>query len=188
MLKLVEWEPKLRLNEFYKTAEQKGFFNNCSQAAMIDCFRNEDDWNAWILYKDDLAVGAVAAHTFDEVMGEGSYRILARTCVFTDLLPTNRNLRTLNNIREHQHVTDQYFLPTCIDWAQSDKLYATSNDSKVGKQRLVHNVYFPTLEKMGVVKKVKDLFYRGVDQTVWQILPNKFLESLNKYPRWPGLI
>ena len=31
---------------------------------MIDCFKNEDKWNAWILYKHEKAIGSVVAHTF----------------------------------------------------------------------------------------------------------------------------
>jgi len=185
MLKLVEWDPNLRLTDFYRTAEQKGFLNNSSQSAMVDCFRTESSWNVWILYQNEVAVGSVAAHTFDDVMGEDSYRILSRVCVFPEITLQDKGLVSpYKRIQTHQHVTDQYFMPACIEWAKSDKLYATSNDSKVGKQRLVHNVYFPTLEKMGVAKKVKDVFYRGINQTVWQIYPEEFYTSLNKFPKW----
>jgi hypothetical protein len=106
--------------------------------------------------------------------------------VFSHLLTIN-NLRTRNQIATHQHITDQYLLPQCIEWANSDKLFATSNDSSVGKQRLVHRIYFPTLQEMGIAKKVKDVFYRGMYQTVWQIFPNKFYESIKNFPIWKQL-
>lgn len=188
MLKLVEWDPKLNLNDFYRTAESKGFLNNSSQHVMVDCFRKEERWNVWILYQDDKAVGSVAAHTFDDVMGDGSYRILSRVCVFPEITALEKGLVSpFKRIQTHQHVTDQYYMPQCIEWANTDKLYATSNDSKVGKQNLVHKVYFPTLQEMGIAKKVKDVFYRGIEQTVWQIFPDKFYESVSKYPSWKEL-
>lgn len=188
MLRLVEWNSKLNLNDFYKIAESKGFFNNSNQSVMVDCFKKEKRWNVWMLYKDDTAVGSVAAHTFDDVMGEGSYRILSRVCVFPEATALEKGLVSpFKRIQTHQHVTDQYYMPQCIEWAKTDKLYATSNDSTVGKQNLVHTVYFPTLEKMGIVKKVKDVFYRGIDQTVWQIYPDIFYESINRFPNWKKL-
>jgi hypothetical protein len=34
------------------------------------------------------------------------------------------------------------------------------------------------------MKKVTDLNYRGVDQTIWQLFPEKFLQDLEKYEKW----
>jgi tetratricopeptide (TPR) repeat protein len=51
-------------------------------------------------------------------------------------------------------------------------------------QQFVHSYYFPTLEKLGIVTNIKEVHYRGTDQTVWQIHGDKFLENLNRYPRW----
>jgi hypothetical protein len=86
-------------------------------------------------------------------------------------------------IAEHQNLTDQFLLPTCINWAKGD-LYATSNESTVASQRLVHRHYFPTLEKLGIVSKVGEMLYRNTQQTVWRIYPDAFLENLERYPRW----
>ena len=54
MYKVVEWSNNLDLTNFYSEATRRGFVNNASQKAMIDCFRNEREWNAWILYNGDL--------------------------------------------------------------------------------------------------------------------------------------
>jgi len=73
----------------------------------------------------------------------------------------------------------------CIDWApQGSKLFITSNESKVGTQRRVHNIFGPLMEKHGMMKRIKDLEYRGHLQTVWELFPDKFYEVLNMYPRW----
>jgi len=183
MYKLLEWNDKLDLSSFYKEATEKGFNNNSSQQAMIECFRNEYKWNAWILYQDDIAIGSVAAHSFDDVMGQDSYRVLTRCCILRGARNGGGMMTANVAIGQHQNLTDQFLLPQCIEWA-GNNVYATSNESKIASQRFVHRTYFPTLEKIGVVKKVKDVFYRGTDQTVWKINVDLFYENLNRYPRW----
>jgi hypothetical protein len=182
MYKVVPWSENLDLTEFYSTAEKLGFVNNSSQKVMIDCFRNEPKWAAWILYKDGKAVGSVASHTF-AVMGPNSYRVLARTCTFGIARPSEGLVTTKRLIAEHQNLTDQFLLPACISWAKGD-LYATSNESSAASQRLVHRHYFPTLAKLGIVEKICEINYRNTNQTVWRIYPDRFLKNLELYPRW----
>lgn len=183
MYKIVPWTETLDLSDFYRLALAKGFVNNASQKMLVDCFRKEREWQVWILYYNNVAVGSVAAHSFPE-MGDDAYRVAVRTCVFTDLLPTN-SLRTKNQIVTHQHVTSQFLIPVCIEWApKGSKLFITSNENDSGTQRLVHRIFGPAMEATGQMKKIKDIFYRGTDQTVWEIFPDKFYEELNKHPRW----
>lgn len=176
MYKIIPWTEDLDLTKFYAEAEHRGFVNNSNQKAMIDCFRNEHDWRVWILYYNNIAVGSVGAHSMDE-----GYRICARTCVLSNLLPLN-TLRTRNQIVTHQHVTAQYFMPACIEWAK-DPMYITSHPSEVGTQRLVHNVWGPSLEKSGVLTRAFEKEYRGHIQTFWKLNTNVFLEQLDKV-RW----
>jgi hypothetical protein len=184
MYKLVQWSEELDLTDFYAEAEQRGFVNNASQKAMIDCFRNEQSWSAWILYQDNKAVGSVVAHSFPE-MGPDAYRVLARTCSFGTARPNGGLITPKRLIAEHQNLTDQFLLPACIEWTPPwGDLYATSNESTVASQRLVHRHYFPTLAKLGIVERVQELNYRNTDQTVWRIHPDKFIANLNRYPRW----
>jgi len=182
MYKIIPWSDDLDLTDFYSEAAARGFVNNASQQAMIDCFRNEPEWAAWILYQDDKAVGSVAAHSFT-VMGPRAYRVLARTCTFGSARPTGGLITPKKLIAEHQNLTDQFLLPACIEWA-SGELYATSNESILASQRLVHRHYFPTLAKLGIVERVCEMNYRNTEQTVWRIYPDRFLENLNKFPRW----
>lgn len=183
MYKITKWSPDLDLSEFYATAEAKGFTNNSSQKMLVDSLAKEKEWAVWILYYNNKAVGSVGAHSFPE-MGNDAYRIAARTCVFTDMIPT-RSLRTRNQIITHQHVTSQYFIPTCISWAPPrSSLYITSNENSVGTQRLVHRIFGPAMEETGQMKRVIELEYRGSLQTVWQLYPGKFFTELEKYPRW----
>jgi hypothetical protein len=184
MYTVKEWSPDLDLTNFYAEATKRGFVNNASENAMISCFRNENKWNAWILYHNDNAIGSVAAHSFDDVMGPCSYRVLTRVCTFGNSSPHKGLITAKRLCGEHQNLTDQFLLPKCIEWAGRQRLYATSNASKEASQRLVHSIYFPTLEKIGVVTKVKDVHYRHTDQTVWQINVDEFEENLNRYPRW----
>jgi hypothetical protein len=183
MYKIIPWAPELDLTEFYATAEAKGFTNNASQKMLVDSLAKEKAWCVWILYYNDKAIGSVGAHSFPE-MGEDAFRIAVRTCVFTDLLPMN-TLRTRNQIVTHQHVTSQFLIPACIEWTPPwADLYITSNESSVGTQRLVHNIFGPAMESSGQMKRIKEIEYRGTKQTVWQLFPDKFLEELGKHPRW----
>ena len=184
MFELVEWNESLDLSDFYAEATRRGFVNNSSQQAMIDCFRNEREWNVWILYNGERAVGSVAAHSFDDVM-PGGYRILTRVCTFAEERKGAGLITPKRLVAEHQNLTDQFLLPQCIKWvADRGRMFATSNASKEASQRLVHSYYFPTLAKIGIVSKVKDVHYRHTDQTVWEIHADKFLENLERYPRW----
>lgn len=185
MFKLVEWNKDLDLTEFYAEADRRGFKNNNSQKTMIDCFRNEREWNVWILYQNDRAIGSVAAHSFDDVMGPNTYRILTRVCTFGEARPHNGLVKAHRLCAEHQNLNDQFLLPQCLEWVGGrGRCFATSNASKEASQRLVHSIYFPTLAKVGVVSKIKEVHYRHTDQTVWEIHPNKFYENLERYPRW----
>jgi hypothetical protein len=183
MYKVIPWTSDLDLSSFYEQAEKRGFVNNATQKMLVDSLSKEQEWCVWILYYNNIAVGSVGSHSFPE-MGENAYRIAVRTCVFTDLLPTD-TLRTRNQIVTHQHVTSQFLIPACIKWAPRDsKLYITSNESDVGTQRLVHRIFAPAMESTGQMKKIKKLFYRGTEQTVWQLYQDKFLEELEKHKRW----
>jgi|TARA_R110000851_G_scaffold17557_6_gene55552 hypothetical protein len=184
MYKLSKWNDLLDLSNFYAEAERRGFKNNSSQAAMIDCFRSEREWEAWILYKDGQAIGSVAAHSFDDVV-PGGYRILTRVCTFAEARKDKGLITPKRLVAQHQNLTDQFLLPQCLKWVgDKGRVFATSNASKEASQRLVHSYYFPTLAKIGIVSKVKEVHYRHTDQTVWEIHPEKFYENLELYPRW----
>jgi hypothetical protein len=184
MHKVVEWSTNLDLTEFYKNALKWNFVNNTSQRVMIDCFNNERLKNFWVLYKHDTPIGFVGAHSFDDVMGPGSYRIMTRCCVIPEF-NENQGLRTVKSfVNEHQHYSDQFFYEPCINWTGVDNVYATSNPSKDATQRIVNDIYFPTLEKIGLVSRIKNVFYRGLEQTVWKIHTKEMLADINRYPRW----
>jgi hypothetical protein len=175
MYKVIPWSAELDLTDFYSEAAKKGFVNNSSQRSIIDCFKNEKKWQVWILYYNNQAVGSVAAHSIDE-----GYRICARTCVLTHLLPTN-TIRTRNQIVNHQHITAQFLMPVCIDWVgNAGNMYITSHPSEVGTQRLVHTIWGPSLEKTGVLTRAFEKEYRGHVQTFWQLNSSVFLEQLEK--------
>jgi hypothetical protein len=179
MYKIIPWSEDLDLTDFYSEAKRKGFVNNASQEAMIDCFRNEKHWCVWILYYNDCAVGSVAAHSMEQ-----GYRICARTCVLTHLTPANK-LRTCSQIINHQHITAQFFMPVSIMWAPPwEDLYITSHPSEVGTQRLVHNIWAPSLKKTGVLTQAFEKEYRGHVQTFWRLNSFVFFEQLDKVKQW----
>jgi len=179
MYSLKPWSEDLDLTEFYAEAERRGFTNNSSQKAMIDCFKNEQRWNVWILYYKNTAVGSVAAHTLDDI----GYRICTRTCAFTDKMPID-HLRTREGITSHQNVTAQFFIPQCIEWVGDHDMYITTHPSEVGTQRLVHTIWGPALAATGCLELAFNKEYRGHMQTFWRLNKDVFLEQLSKGPRW----
>lgn len=182
---LSAWNQNLDLTKFYLEAARRGFVNNSNQKSMIDCFRNEKKWAAWILFKDEQAIGSVAAHSFDDIMGENSFRILTRVCSFPEYSPNKGLITKQKLIKQHQNFTDQFFFPKCVEWAgRNNHLYATSNPSSEASQRLVHSYYFPSLEEKRLVEKVQNIFYRGLEQTVWKFNTDLFELDLDRYPRW----
>ena len=183
MYKLVPWSDRLDLTDFYQEATNRNLVNNASQRMLVDCFQNEQAWAVWMLYYNDTVVGSVASHSLPE-LGPTAYRICARTCVFTNLLPIT-HIRTLSGITEHQNITAQFFIPQCVKWAGADKdLYITSHPSDVGTQRLVHNIFCPALVKTGVLERACELEYRGHLQTLWRLNVPVFLEQLKHHPAW----
>lgn len=187
MFKVIPWSSDLDLSFFYSQAALRGFKNNSSEKMLVGSFQKENKKQIWILYYNELPIGSVAAHSFDDVMGENTFRIAARTCVFTDMIDGayGKALRTKSVITENQNPTAQFLIPTCIDWAPlGSRLFITSNESPVGTQRRVHSIFGPLMEKQGMMKCIKDVEYRGHMQRVWELFPDKFYEVLNKYPRW----
>jgi hypothetical protein len=186
MYNLIRWTEPLRLTEFYLEAERRGFENNANRKMLIDSLAKEQEWAVWILYYNNIAVGSVGAHSLPE-LGPNAYRICARTCVFTDMLPY-KQLRGLKyTCQQHQNITAQFFIPQCIEWAGADKdLYITSHPSHIGTQRLVHNIYCPALVETGALERTCEMEYRGHTQTFWKLNVSVFLEQLNRLPRWEG--
>lgn len=173
--KVRKWSPELDLSQFYNEAVQRGFENNASQQMLIDCFRREREWAVWIVYRNDQAVASFAAHSLDHLPG---YRICARTCAFTDLLPIN-NMRTKYGIINHQHITAQIFMPVSIDhFGRNQHYYISTHPSAVGTQRAVHSIWAPLLEKKGVIALETVCEYRGHEQHFWKLDVDKFLEEL----------
>jgi hypothetical protein len=184
MYSIKEFDESMDLSSFYKTAMERGFVNNINQKVMIDTFKKERDYKAWILFEDDNPIGSVVTHTLD-ILGPTAYRICARTCTFAEARPSHGLITVKRLIEEHQNLTDQIFIPTMIDYLGHDKdMYISSHPSTVGTQRMVHNIYCPTLVKKGLLTNHGEFEYRGHVQTFWKLDSVKFLEDLKKYPRW----
>lgn len=185
--KLKPFSTDFDLTDFYAEAERKGYVNNVSQKVMVDCFANEEKSQVWILFKDDKAIGSVAAHSFPE-MGENSFRIMSRTCaVDAGSRPNNgTGLNTRNDLLTHQDISSQFYIPKCIEWCGVDSnMYITSNALEGGSQKRVHTVWLPILAKQGEFTKVKEIFYRGTTQTVWKLNASTYLDHLAEH-KWEG--
>jgi hypothetical protein len=48
----------------------------------------------------------------------------------------------------------------------------------------VNGIWAKLLSKQGVIKKVKDIFYRGTNQTVWQLNTEEFMKQIDQHTKW----
>lgn len=181
MFKIVEYNDNLDLSQYYKNANDRGFYNNNSKKTVIDTWQHMDRWQVWFLYYNDIIVGSIAAHSLEElgVLGD-AYRIAARTCTFDDLTGQRKSLRTANTIiARHQNLTAQLLLPLCIEWAGRDKdLYISSNENDTGTQKYVHRLYCPGLRKSNVLEEPIELEYRGAIQSFWRMNVSEFYRQM----------
>lgn len=184
--RLVEYTPELDLTQFYVDAHARGYQNNNSQKAMFDCFHTETQWKGWLLEYNGKFIGGVCAHSFDDVMGPNTYRILARTCVFTELTHRPSFYTRNTSIVEQQCAAAQFYVPIALQaFGHDKKYYATSNSNAVGSQQRVNRLWFPTQQKLGRFTLAKTAFYRGCEQNVWELNNTEWCRSIAKYEQWP---
>jgi len=182
MFKVVPWSSDLELSQFYNDAAQRGFINNSSEEQMINCLKDEQRWNTWIVYFRGRAVASSGAHSLGFMPG---YRICARTCVLTDLIGINISLAR-KTITKHQMITPQIFMPTAIEWAgKGEDIYITTHDTDVAGHKKVHTTYMPMLEKQGTFTRYADIEYRGKLQTFWRVNVDVLYQQLEDNVRWP---
>lgn len=187
MYRIQEYTENLNLDEFYRLAHSRKFYNNDSKEKVIDTWKHMDRWQVWFLYYNDQIVGSIAAHSLEElgVLGD-AYRIAARTCTFDDLTKQRLSLRTANTIiAKHQNLTAQLLLPLCIEWAGKDKdLYISSNENDTGTQKYVHRLYCPGLKKIGILEEPIELEYRRAIQSFWRMNVPEFYKQMEQQ-WWP---
>lgn len=184
MYEIKKYNNDLDLSFFYQRCQEKGFFNNASQKRLIDSFDRQRYFDLWILFYKNQPVGSTAVHDFDDVMGENSYRICVRTCVLTALLPI-KHVRTKEGITKHQNICSQIFIPVTLNALPKDgRYYITSSNKCEASMQKVNGIWANLLSRQGVIKKIKDVFYRGADQTVWQLNDEEFVKQIDQHTRW----
>lgn len=179
MYRIILWHQSLNLKSFYEKSYKKGYLNNINQKVMIDDVRESvSEWKGFVLYRDLDPVGFCSLHSISEIDPNG-YRIMCRLAI-----PDGQQkvLRKYTGFYKHDHLTDQFLLPACLN-AVNGNHYITTNESPVASQRLVHKLYMPNLVKNGLAEKKGIIQYRGHEQTLWLVYKDKFLQSLEKH-KW----
>jgi len=184
MYQIKEYQQGMDLSIFYQMCLARGFMNNSSHKRLIDTFAQQKFFKLWILFYNNIPVGTTVAHDFDDVMGEHSYRICARTCVLSDMLPI-KHIRTKDGIINHQNVCSQIFIPVMLNaLPDNGKCYITSSDKDEASMKQVNGIWTKLLSKQGVLERVKDVLYRGANQTVWFLKREQFLKQLEQHTKW----
>lgn len=184
MYQIKEYQKGMDLSIFYQMCLARGFMNNSSPKQLIDTFRQQKFFKLWILFYDDLPVGSTVAHDFDDVMGENSYRICARTCVLSDMIPI-KHVRTKGGITNHQNICSQIFIPVILEaLPEGSRCYITSSDKEGASMKQVNGIWTKLLSKQGVLEKVKEVFYRGANQNVWFLDREQFFKHLKRHYQW----
>jgi hypothetical protein len=185
MYEMVPWSAGLDLTDFYSECSRRGLHNNSSESALIGGMRKYSRSQMWILYFNGSAVGSAGAHSL-ELFGPNAYRICARTCILTDRTDYKQWMRNISTgLRQHQHITAQFFLPTCIEWAGVDSnLFISTHTSPHASHRSVHEMFMPRLAEWGIAEDYGEYEYRGQTQTFWKINVGEFYSQLALYPRW----
>ena len=140
MYQIREYQQGMDLSAFYQSCLERGFTNNSSSKCLIDTFEQQKFFKLWILFYNDMPVGSTVAHNFDDVMGENSYRICARTCVLSDMLPI-KHVRTKGGITNHQNVCSQIFIPVTLNaLPDGSRCYITSSDKDEASMKQVNGI------------------------------------------------
>lgn len=181
MFSIKEYNDKLDLTEFYKQAQLKGYTNNSNQDVLYDNMKHFEDYNVWLLYWKDKAVGSVGVHTLEElnILGDNAYRIGVRTCMLSHLIDGPKALLVQNYRRAPMnHYTSQFLLPMCIKYCGADKpLYISTNDNEAGAQIKVHRTWATIMNKLGYLEDPIELDYRNNFQNFWKLNTEFYLQN-----------
>ena len=173
------------LTQWYKDAEEKGYYNNSNKEMLVDWVEKHEDATLFLLYYNEHVVGNSVVHSLKElgILGKNAYRIGARTCLIRDRIDGNRVYAPANGPVNHHTV--QMLLPVCIEHVGRDKpVYISTHEGGVGSQDRVHKVWTYFTNKLGITGDSIDLEYKGAFQTFRRIDTNRMYELL-KDARWP---
>lgn len=188
MFSVKEFSEQLDLTEFYKTAKERGYYNNCNQTVLHDNMKHLNDYKTFLLYYEETVVGSVCLHSLEElnILGDNAYRVGARTCLFPDLIGGTRKFSMQNyNNNPFSHYSTQLLFPMCIKYCGIDTpMYVSTNENEVGTQIKVHRIWAKVMHRLGYLIDPVELDYRNNFQTFWKINTQKWIDDLRTHI-WP---
>lgn len=188
MFSIKEFSEDLDLTSFYKTAKERGYYNNCNQEVLHDNMKHLDDYKTYLLYWDKTIVGSVCLHSLEElnILGDNAYRVGARTCLFPDLIGGVRKFGMQNySSNPFSHYTTQLLFPACIKYCGINApMYVSTNENETGTQIKVHRIWTKVMHRLGYLIDPVELDYRNNFQTFWKINTQKWINDLRTHV-WP---
>ena len=163
------FDVSLELIEFINECKILGFKNNDSLEAMRFHETNENNGIWFATYVNDKIVGISGLHGFKD-----GYRALYRGAQLYS--------RPGGLSRNHMNCWMFYYhLPDVIDLVNGEPIYITTNtDNDASGSMLRLNKLYYILEKNGIVDLISNEEVFGVNQNIWKLNKQRYLEVRGK--------
>lgn len=155
------------LTNFFKEANQLSYTDNNSYDRLHG--------QVFVLLKNNLVKGMCIVHEFED-----GYRILSRTCILPSFYEKN-SIITRSDIKRYQFPFQKWLMPACVEYCKHSPMYITTSDSKKGGQRLVHKIWAPMMEDMGILEYLRPIVYRKSNHHLWKVNGSEFVKQHAKY-------
>ena len=159
------FEANEALLEFIRECDKLGFKNNNSFCSM-NFFETIKEGGTWFTTSvDDKIVGISGLHKFKD-----GYRALYRGAQLYS--------RPGGLTRNHMNCWMFYYhIPLVIDLVQGEPIYITTNtDNDASGSMLRLNKLYYILEKNGIVDHISNEEVFGVNQNIWKLNKERYLE------------
>ncbi len=188
MYKLEVYNGTQDLTDFYKGAEEKGFYNNHNKTVLIDYINKHENATLFLLYYNNAIVGTSVSHSLRQlgILGKNAHRISARTCVLNNKIDGIRS-HAVHNYRHSpmNHWTSQMLTPVCMHYVGLDKpQYISTNTLDTADQKRVHLIWAKIMHDQGYLNDPIELEYKGSFQTFWRVDVEFYLKKLQENI-WP---
>lgn len=166
-IQVKQLSPDIDLTNFFYEANKLGYEDNNSYDRLHG--------QVFVLLKTGVAKGMCIVHEFQD-----GYRILSRTCILPSFYEQS-SIITQADIKRYQFPFQKWLMAACVEYCKDSPMYITTSDNDKGGQRLVHKIWAPMMEDMGVLKYLRPIVYRKSNHHLWKVNGTEFVKQHAKY-------